>query len=84
MRSVREMVGPWPWSLLNLLAAVVWVVAVFAAWHSADRVVHVNRPWMRAWRILVASIFTFGLSGIWVPVGAFYIHQVPTRPAGRI
>jgi len=51
------MVGPWPWSLLNLLFAVVWVIAVVEAWHSANRVVPANRPWTRAWRILVASIF---------------------------
>jgi hypothetical protein len=78
---MRVMVGPWPWSLLNLLSVAVWVLAVISGWHSADRVLGVNRPWTRAWRILVATIFGVGLNGIWVPVGAFYV-AIKYRPAG--
>ncbi len=57
----------------ELVAArsVVWVVAVVEAWHSANRVVRVNRPWTRAWRILLASIWTVGLNGLRIPFGAF-------------
>jgi hypothetical protein len=75
-------VGPWPWSLLNLLAAVLWAVAVVTAWRSADHVVPANRPWTRAWRILVASAFTIGVDGIWIPIGAIYV-AIKYRPANQ-
>lgn len=79
MRSV--MVGPWPWSLLNLLSVAVWVVAVVGAWQSADRVVRINRPWTRAWLILLASCGV-GLNGIWFPFGACYA-AIRYRPGKR-
>jgi len=79
---VNVTIGPWPWSLLNLLTAAVWLIAVIAAWRSADLVVHPNRPWTRAWRILAASVFTFAVHGVWLPLGAVYV-AIKHRPSLR-
>jgi hypothetical protein len=74
-------VGPWPWSLLNLMSALLWFAAVTTAWKSAGRVVKPNRPWTRAWRILV-SVVGFSVNGIVVPLGAVYV-LVRYRPSVR-
>ena len=69
---VHFIVGPWPWSLLNVVSGVVSITAIFVAWKSADRVVPGNRPWTRAWRILVCGM-AVAVDGIWLPLGAAYV-----------
>jgi len=70
--SVHVVVGPWPWSLLNVVSGIISIAAIIIAWKSADRVVSKNRPWTRAWRILVCGI-AVAVDGIWLPLGAMYI-----------
>ncbi len=65
-------VGPWPWSLLNVLSAAIVVGAIAVAWKSSDRVVRKNRGWTRSWRILLC-VAAFSVNWIWLPVGAVYV-----------
>jgi hypothetical protein len=71
----------WPWVLVNVPAGVVWVAALVVAWRSGDRVVRKNRAWTRAWRIVVCG-FSFGVAGVWFPVGALWVLVMHGRPRG--
>lgn len=71
-------VGPWPWSLLNLLSAALCVVAVTMAWHATDRVAGESRGLTRTWRILMIFVVALSINGIWLPFGAAYV--VVRRP----
>jgi putative flippase GtrA len=79
-------VGPWPWSLLTALSVAVWIAAVITAWTSADRVVHKNRGWTRAWRILL-TFLCVSVGGVALAFGAVYVlvryHQPSRSPADR-
>ena len=74
--------GPWPWSLLSLVSAALWITAIVVAWRSADLVIRENRPWTRAARLLVASIGP-SISGVWVPIGSVYVIVKHHRSALR-
>ena len=76
--------GPrWPWVLLDIGSAAVFVAAVVTAWRSADRVVPENRAWTRAWRIIVCCV-GFAILGVFVPVGSVYVLRHYRRPVRRV
>ena len=72
LRGVVVQVGPWPWSLLTALSAVMWLGAVFTAWRSADRVIRKNRGRTRAWRVFLTCL-GITVSGVPLAFGAAYV-----------
>jgi hypothetical protein len=73
----------WPIAFANLVAIAVVAAALVQSWRSADRVVHANRKWTRAWRLSVA-LFGVTLFGLALPFGAIYALLAYTRPAHRV
>ena len=75
---------PWPWTLANGIASLVFVAGVVRAWRSAERVVKENRRRTRVWRVIVAVSITLWIAGVWIPVGAIYALGVYKRPTGAV
>ena len=82
---VNDLAAPNAWvAVLNAVSFGLVALAVVRGWRSAESVVPRNRPWTRAWRIVVVLCFGLTINGLMLPFGAVYalaVYKVPRKSA---